>query len=78
VPTPELAQQLVDIGSTALLVFLVVLIFVGLFRRWWVPGWMYDRLEQDWKLLRDQTDRNAKVLEAMADREQRDRDRGGR
>jgi hypothetical protein len=66
VPGPEQAKQLVDFGSTVILVFLVILIFVGLFRRWWVPGYLFDELREDWRKLRDQGDQNARALEEYA------------
>ena len=66
--TPEAARQLADLGAWPLLVLLVALIFIGLFRKWWVPGYWYEELRADWKILRDQGDRNSKALELMAKR----------
>ena len=66
-PTPADAKALVDLGSTVILVLLIILIFVGLFRRWWVPGYLYDELREDWRKLRDQGDQNAKALEKNAE-----------
>lgn len=36
------AKRLVEAGALTILVLLVVAIFVGLWRRWWVPGFWYD------------------------------------
>jgi hypothetical protein len=72
VPSPELAKALSDLGGFALFLLAVVIAAVGLFRRWYVPGWMYDRLYDDWKLLRDQVDRNSKALDMLAEAARRD------
>lgn len=75
--SPELGQQLADLGGFALFLLVVIVAAVGLFRKWWVPGWVYQGLLDDWKVMRDQGDRNAKALEAMADRERERQRRGG-
>lgn len=39
---PALGRSLADLGSFALLVLLVVgPIGFGLWKQWWVPGWLY-------------------------------------
>jgi hypothetical protein len=63
--SPELGKQLADLGAFALLVLTWSLLAVGYFRKWYVPGWLYDSLREDWRILRDQGDRNAKALEAL-------------
>jgi hypothetical protein len=63
--TPEVGRQLADLGAFALLVLTWALLAVGYFRKWFVPGWLYDALREDWRILRDQGDRNAKALEAL-------------
>jgi hypothetical protein len=65
-PTPELAKSLVDIGGAALFLFTIALIAVGLWRQWWVPGWLY-RLEREARERADvQAIRNAEALEKLA------------
>lgn len=66
IPTPEEAQQLVDLGSTVMLVLLVILIGVGLFREWWVPGWLYRRERTAREVADTQAERNATSLAAIA------------
>ena len=75
--TPEQVAQLTDLGATGLLIMVVAGILIGLFRQWWVPGWIWRQLRADWQTLRDQADRNAKAIEMLAD-EARRRDRVGR
>ena len=69
--TPEAAKQLADLGSWGLLVLTWALLAVGYFRKWYVPGWLYDALREDWRILRDQGDRNSKALEALVDERKR-------
>ena len=66
--TPEAARGLADLGAFALLVLTWSLLAIGFFKRWFVPGYLYDALREDWKVLRDQGDRNSKALELMAKR----------
>lgn len=66
IPTPEEARQLVELGSTVMLVFLVILIFVGLFREWWVPGTYYRREREARELAEIQAERNAASLTAIS------------
>ena len=54
---PALGSQLADLGGFALFLLLLVVIGVGLFRRWWVPGW----IASDWK---DERDKARDELEA--------------
>jgi hypothetical protein len=66
VPTPELARQLVDLGGWTACVFLVALILVGLFREWWVPGWLYRREREAREVSETQAERNAASIAALA------------
>jgi hypothetical protein len=75
IPSPEEARQLVDLGSTVMLVFLVILIFVGLFREWWVPGWLYRRERTAREIADTQAERNATSLAAIAKALERERRR---
>lgn len=74
--TPEAARQLADLGAWPLLILLVGLILVGAIRKWWVPGYLYQELRDDWKILRDQGDRNSKALELLATHEHPRKDGG--
>jgi hypothetical protein len=47
---PALGSQLADLGGFALFLLLVVTIAVGLWRGWWVPGF----IAREWKGERDQ------------------------
>ena len=40
-PSPELAKQLADLGGLALFLAHILVDAIGLFRRWWVPQWVY-------------------------------------
>lgn len=64
---PESAKSLADLGAFALLILTWALLAIGYFRKWFVPGWLYDTLREDWRILRDQGDRNSKALEALVD-----------
>jgi hypothetical protein len=46
-------------------VFVANFVAAAIFARKLVPGWIYDRLAEDWRVLKDQGDRNAKSLEAI-------------
>lgn len=39
--SPELLKALSDLGGTALFVLVVIVAALGLYRQWWVPGWLY-------------------------------------
>ena len=63
---PALGQQLADLGGFALFLLVVVTAAVGLFRQWWVPGWVY-RAERDARLTAEtQATRNAEALQKLA------------
>ena len=76
-PTPA---EIGEAGPWAVLAFCLIAGIAGLFwafvKKLIVPGWLYDRLLEDWKTLKDQGDRNAKTLEAMAERERKRLARG--
>lgn len=38
---PAIGRQLADIGGMALFLLHIVVDAVGLYRQWWVPGWMW-------------------------------------
>jgi len=75
-PSPELAKALVDIGGFALFLLTVSIIAIGLYRQWWVPGWVY-RLEREAREKAEtQATRNAESLAALARRASREPRRG--
>jgi hypothetical protein len=47
-----IGQAVSDLGGWTTSVVLVVLILVGLWRRWWVPGFLYAEMDAEVKLLR--------------------------
>ena len=65
-PTPELARTLADLGGFALFLLLIVVIGVGLFREWWVPGYLYQRERHARELAETQAERNAKSIAELA------------
>ena len=72
-PTLEQLHALAEAPASVLLVLLVALILIGAIRKWWVPGWLYDQAREDNRILRDQTDRSAKAIEALVVAAKRDR-----
>lgn len=62
----ELGSQLADIGGFALFLLTVAIAGIGLFRRWWVPGWMFDREVEARRTAETQATRNAEALERLA------------
>lgn len=71
-PTPA---EINAAGPWAVLVFVLIGGIVALFgafvKQLIVPGWIYRSLRDDWQKLKDQGDRNAKAIEAMAERERK-------
>lgn len=41
--SPELGKALADLGGFALFLLVVVVAAVGLYKRWFVPGWIYEQ-----------------------------------
>lgn len=71
--SPDLAAQLSDLGGFALFLLVVVVAAVGLYKQWWVPGWIY-RQERESRLKAEtQATRNAEALEKLARVASRDR-----
>lgn len=75
-------EQIHAAGPWPVLVFVLILGIVGVWmaftRKVVVPGWIYDKLEKDYQILRDQTDRNSKALEALVADEEHEQRRSGR
>lgn len=62
--TPDQARTIAELSPFALFVFITVFIGVGLYRRWWVFGWLYLQ-ERDGRVTAEtQAERNADALEA--------------
>jgi uncharacterized membrane protein YciS (DUF1049 family) len=72
---PALGSQLADLGGFALFLLLVVVIGVGLIRRWWVPGWVYQQERDARAVAETQALRNAESLEKLARIVERERAR---
>ena len=64
--SPELAKALADLGGFALFLLAVVIAAVGLYRQWWVPGWLYRSSERAREVAETQAIRNAEALEKLA------------
>lgn len=64
-----IAKALSDLGGWTAFLALVVAIAVGLWRRWWVPGFLYVELEAEVKALRKTVARL--TLRLARDRRQR-------
>jgi cytoskeletal protein RodZ len=60
---PAIGGQLADLGGFALFLLLLVVIAVGLFRQWWVPGYMYRQERADREKADVQATRNVEALE---------------
>lgn len=60
-----LGKAIADIGGWAAFFALMALLAIGGQRRWWVFGWMYDRVEARAEKSDVQAERNAESLELM-------------
>jgi multidrug resistance efflux pump len=71
-----LASALADLGGYALFVLAVAVAAVGLYRQWWVPGWIW-RAEHDARVTSEAEVRKQAVtlrrLTAQLSRERRSR-----
>lgn len=70
-PTLDQLLRLGEAPASVLLVLLVALILLGAVRKWWVPGWLYDR-----EVLRG--DRNDETLVKLTSALARLKNRDGR
>ena len=64
--SPELAAAVADLGGFALFIGCILIGGIGLYRRWWVPGWLYEREVEARKVAETQALRNAETLEKLA------------
>lgn len=62
-----IAKSIADLGGWGAFLALVVLIGIGLMKRWWVMGWMYDRLEARAEKSDIQAERNDEALKTSSD-----------
>ena len=74
---PAVGSQLADLGGFALFLLLLVVIGIGLYRQFWVPGWVYrqalDRLDK----AETAAIRNAEAIEKLTRAVNRERTRTG-
>ena len=63
---PALGKQLADLGGFALFLLTVTIAGVGLYRQWWVPGWVYRQERQSRITAEIQAVRNGEALEKLA------------
>lgn len=61
-----LAKSLSDLGGWAVVLVIGVVILVGGARRWWVFGWIFDRLEKRAETSDTQTERLTAAFEGQA------------
>ena len=62
----KLAEALVNGGAVVMVVAMVIFAIVGLARKWWVPGWLWERSEARAEKSDIQAERNAESIEVMA------------
>lgn len=61
-----LGQAAADLGGFALFLAVVIVAAGGLWRKWWVPGWLYQQEVDARKVAETQATRNAEALELLA------------
>lgn len=62
----DLASQVADLGGFGLAVLIVLVAAIGLWKQWWVPGWLW-KAERDARIQAEiQAIRNAEALEKLA------------
>ena len=72
---PAIGQQLADLGGFALFLLLIVVIGLGLIKRWWVPGWVYQQERDARQVAETQALRNAEAIEKLSRAVSRERAR---
>ena len=65
--SPDLAAALANAGGLTVALFFVLVAGVGAYRRWWVPGWIYDQERADREKAETQAQRNSELLERLTD-----------
>ena len=71
-----LGRSLADLGGFALSLVIVVVAAVGLYRQWWVPGWIYRRLDD--RLAAKEAESRRQVITIARLTRQLERERLGR
>jgi hypothetical protein len=61
-----LGSAAADVGGFALFLAVVIVVAAGLWRKWWVPGWLYQQEVDARKIAETQATRNAEALELLA------------
>lgn len=72
---PQLGKQLADLGGFALFLLVVIVAAVGLYRQWWVPGWVYRQERDGRQTAETQALRSAEAIEKLARAVNRERGR---
>ena len=65
--SPDLAAALANAGGLTVALFFVLVAAVGAYRRWWVPGWIYDQERSDRTKAEVAAQRNGELLERLTD-----------
>lgn len=65
-PTPELASTLADLGGFALFLLVILVASIGLWKQWWVPGWLWKSERDARKTAETQALRNAEALQRIS------------
>lgn len=60
------AKQIADLGAFAICVLMVLVAGVGLWKQWWVPGWLWKQEREARQAAETQAIRNAEALEKLA------------
>jgi hypothetical protein len=63
---PAALKALADAGGFALFLLIVVVAAVGLWRQWWVPGWLWKQERSQRITAEIQAVRNGEALEKLA------------
>lgn len=65
-PSASEIAALADLGGFGLFLFVIVVAAVGLWRQWWVPGWLYRASEKAREIAETQALRNSEAIDKQA------------
>ncbi len=65
--SPDFAAQLANAGGWTVTVFIIAIAGIGIYRRWIVPGWIYEQERADREKAEVQAQRNSELLERLTD-----------